>query len=76
MKDMAKGKAKSGEQVLVNRKVQGHASNRRPDVQIVNRKGKTREIHEAERSPNSKRNREREAEYKKLKIKNKTHPLE
>jgi hypothetical protein len=50
-------------------------SRRKPDAQIVNANGKTRKVFEAERHPNRKRNKEREEEYKKLKLPNETHPL-
>ena len=70
----AEGEAKQGEQVISEKKIQGHDSNRRPDVQIVN-EGKTRKIFEAERRPNSQRNVKREAEYKKLGIENETHKV-
>ena len=76
VKDLAK-KAESelqpGEHVLTERKIQNENSNRRPDVQIVNVNGKTRKIYEAERKPESKRNQQREAEYKRLDIPNQTH---
>jgi hypothetical protein len=63
--DKARAEAKPGETVEVNKKVQGVDSTRRPDVQIRDSSGKTRKIDEAERHPNSKRNKSREAEYDK-----------
>jgi hypothetical protein len=44
-------------------------------VQIVDREGKTRKIFEAERLPESDRNRLREEEYRKLGIEFETHPV-
>ncbi|HWZ41887.1 MAG TPA: hypothetical protein VNW97_00345 [Candidatus Saccharimonadales bacterium] len=73
--DKAKGEAKPGETVESNKQIKGTDSTRRPDAQIVDTKGKTRKVFEAERRPNSARNKKREAEYKKLKLENETHPL-
>ena len=74
--EKAKNEAKPGETVPPsNTQVQGLDSKRKPDAQIINTKGKTRKVFEAERHPNRKRNKEREAEYKKLKLDNETHPL-
>jgi len=73
--DKAKGEAKPGETVESNKQVKGVDSTRRPDAQIVNAEGRTRKVFEAERRPNSPRNKKREAEYKKLKLPNETHPL-
>ena len=50
--------------------------NRRPDVQILDKDGKTRKVFEAERHPNSKRNRLREEEYDRLGIEHETHSLD
>lgn len=72
--EKAKSEAKEGEQVLRERKLQGHDSNRKPDVQIVDRNGKARKVFEAERRPTHKRNIKREAEYKKLGLDQETHP--
>jgi len=55
--------------------MQGHDSNRRPDVQIVDKGGKARKVFEAERKPSSQRNLKREEEYKKLNIDQETHPV-
>jgi RHS repeat-associated protein len=71
----AQSEAGPNERVVRERKVQGHDSNRRPDVQIVDENGRTRQIYEAERRPESKRNRDREAEYDRLRIPNQTFPL-
>lgn len=71
----AKSEAKEGEQVLTERKVQGHDSNRKPDAQIVDKDGKTRKIFEAERKPESKRNKNREKEYDNLNIEHETHKV-
>ena len=73
--DKAKNEAKPGETVESNKQVKGVESTRRPDAQIIDAKGNTRKVFEAERRPNSQRNKEREAEYKKLKLDNETHPL-
>lgn len=62
----ARGEAGPNEQVLRERELQGHNSLRRPDVQIVDESGKARKVFEGERRPNSKRNRDREAEYDRL----------
>lgn len=43
---------------------------------IVYKEGKTREVFEAERNPNSGRNKAREAEYDRLKIERETHGLD
>lgn len=74
--EKATGEAQSGEQVLRERKVQNLDSNRKPDVQIVGKDGKTRKTFEAERRPNSKRNRNREEEYRRLKLEQETHGLD
>jgi RHS repeat-associated protein len=70
-------KAKSenpGMDVVQEKKIQLEGSNRRPDVQVVDPKtGKTIKVYEAERKPNSQRNKAREAEYKKLNVPNETH---
>jgi RHS repeat-associated protein len=71
----AQKEAKPGETVLRERKIQGHDSNRRPDGQIVDKNGRTRKVFEAERKPHSKRNINRQNEYKKLKVDQETHPL-
>ncbi|MDQ1097682.1 MULTISPECIES: hypothetical protein [Chryseobacterium] len=62
--------------VVTEKKIKKEGSNRRPDVQVVNRETKeTEQIYEAERKPNSARNKKREAEYKRLNIPNETHPV-
>lgn len=73
--DKATSEAKPGETVESNKQVKGVDSSRRPDAQIIDAKGKTRKVFEAERRPNSARNKRREAECKKLKLTNETHPL-
>lgn len=75
MTKQAQKETKPGETVVRERKIQGHDSRRRPDVQIVDKKGKARKVFEAERKPNSKRNINREKEYKKLKVDQETHPV-
>jgi RHS repeat-associated protein len=75
LNEKAKSEAKEGEQVLREKKLQGHDSNRRPDSQIVDKSGKARKVFEAERRPSSQRNKNREAEYKKLKVEQETHPV-
>ncbi len=74
--EKAQGEKQPGENVLRERKIQGHDSNRRPDVQIVDREGKARKIFEAERYPNRARNINREKEYNDLGIENQTFPLD
>ncbi len=74
--DRARGEAKEGETVLENKKIRGYDSNRRPDQQIVDENGRTRQIYEAERKPNSKYNRAREAEYNRLGVPHQTIPLD
>ncbi len=68
--------AKQGQTVLREQKVRGVDSNRLPDSQIVNRKGRTVKVGEVERYPNRKRNREREEEYKKKGIPFETRKVE
>ena len=75
LEKQAQQEAKPGETVLTERKIQGHDSNRRPDVQIVDESGKAREIKEAERKPSSTRNKKREAEYDKLGVNHQTHKV-
>ncbi len=59
--------------IVAERKIQGHDSNRRPDVQVVDpQTGKATKVYEAERRPESTRNRNREAEYNRLNIPNQT----
>lgn len=61
--------------VLQEKKVQGvPGCNRRPDAQKVNN-GKTVKIKEAERHPNRKRNKDREAEYDEHGIPHETHKV-
>jgi len=74
--DKARSEAGPNETVLQEKKIQVDGSNRHPDVQIVDENGKTRKIYEAERRPNSKRNKLREQEYDQLGIEHETHPLE
>lgn len=71
----AQQEAGTGETVISERKIQGHDSRRRPDVQIVDRNGKTRKVFEAERKPTSKRNIKREEEYRKLKVEQETQKV-
>ncbi|MEO6964085.1 MAG: hypothetical protein ABIY90_19100, partial [Puia sp.] len=71
----AQSETKPGETVLRERQIQGHDSKRRPDVQIVDKKGKARKIFEAERKPQSSRNKKREQEYDDLNVQHETHPL-
>ncbi|MET3019392.1 hypothetical protein [Flavobacterium hydatis] len=61
---------------MTEKKIKVEGSNRRPDVQVVGKEtGTTKKIYEAERRPKSKRNVEREAEYKKLNIPSETHKV-
>jgi len=63
-----------GMDIVREKKIQRHDSNRRPDVQVVDPKtGKTTKVYEAERRPESTRNKNREAEYNRLNIPNETH---
>ncbi len=71
----AADEAQPGERIIRERKIVGHDSKRRPDVQIVDKDGKARKVFEAERHPTWKRNRLREQEYKKLGVENETHPV-
>ncbi len=71
----AQKEIKPGETVLQERKIQGQDSRRRPDVQIVDKNGRTRKVFEAERKPASQRNIKREQEYKKLKVDQETHKV-
>jgi RHS repeat-associated protein len=65
-----------GMDVVTEGKINLDGSNRRPDVQVIDPKtGKTTKIYEAERRPNSKRNKNREAEYDKLGIPHETHKV-
>ncbi len=50
------------------KQVQGVDSNRKPDVQIRDKNGKTRKEFEAEREPNSRRVQDKKDEYKRLGI--------
>ena len=74
-----RGKAEKenpGMKVVTEKKIQAEGSNRRPDVQVIDPKtGKTVKIYETERHPESKRNQQREAEYKRLKIPYETHKV-
>ena len=72
-----KGKAEfPDDDVITEKKIKKEGSNRRPDVQVVDKEtGETKKIYEAERRPNSARNKKREEEYKRLNIPNETHPV-
>ena len=62
--------------VVTERKINHEESNRRPDVQVVNPEtNRTERVYEVERNPNSRRNQEREAEYRRLGIPFETIPL-
>jgi RHS repeat-associated protein len=71
----AEGELQEGESVLEGKKIRGHDSNRRPDVQIVDVEGCAIKCFEAERHPNRARNRAREAEYDELGVEQETHGL-
>jgi hypothetical protein len=78
VKDLAEKKKAEhpDKQIVQEGKIRTDGSNRNPDVQVVNpQTGKVEEVHEVERHPNRKRNKEREAEYKRLEIQNQTHPI-
>ncbi len=75
--DKARSEAGPRETVLREKQVQGHDGvTRRPDVQIVDKDKRTRKAYEAERKPDSKRNKEREADYDEHGIEYETHPVE
>ena len=65
-----------GEKVLTEKKIKGHESNRRPDVQIVDPGEETRKVLEAERYPNRKYNKIREQEYEEIGLDYETHELD
>ncbi|MBI5764008.1 MAG: hypothetical protein HZA51_10835 [Planctomycetes bacterium] len=78
VKEIAEEKRKTledGEEVLTEKKIRHPESNRRPDVQVVGRDKKVKEIVEVERRPNSARNLRREQEYNDLGIPHETVPL-
>jgi RHS repeat-associated protein len=65
-----------GKDIVTEKKISAEGSNRRPDVQVVNpTTKKTEKVYEAERRPESKRNRQREEEYKRLDIPYETHKV-
>ena len=65
-----------GMTIIREGKIQKSGSNRRPDVQVIDPKTKqTNRIYEAEKRPNSKRNKLREAEYDRLGIEHETHKV-
>jgi len=71
--EQAQEEALPGQTVVVEGKIGAEGSNRRPDVQIQDEFGVTISVKEAERNPNGKRNKDREAEYDRLGIKNETY---
>jgi RHS repeat-associated protein len=73
--DKARAQAGPGETVLEGKKIQGHDSTRRPDVQTVGANGKTHTVVEVERKPNSVRHKTRQGEYDQLGVKHTTRPL-
>lgn len=75
MADQAAKELRPKEKVVLGKKIQVEGSNRRSDVQILDKDNKTRKIFEAERKPYSKRNRLREEEYDRLGIEHETHSL-
>ncbi|MEE1946440.1 DUF6443 domain-containing protein [Pedobacter sp. KR3-3] len=69
-------KENPGKRVETEKKIHNEKSNRRPDVQVVDpESNKTTKVYEAERRPNSKRNKKREEEYNRLNIPNETHKV-
>jgi len=64
-----------GEQVLRERRAQGHESRRIPDQQIVDVNGRTRKVLEAERRPSSQYHRDRLDEYFELGVDYETYGL-
>lgn len=75
LSDKHRAEAAEGEQVLENKRIRGFDSRRRPDVQTVGPDGRTKSISEAERNPGSARNINRQNEYNRLGVPNKTHGL-
>ena len=73
--DKAREEAGPGETVVQEQRIRGYDTRRCPDVQIRDKDNVTRKVFEAERRPNSKRNREREDEYDRLGIPYETHPV-
>jgi RHS repeat-associated protein len=73
--DKERAKLKPGETVLKGKKIQGVKSTRRPDVQVVGRKGKVKRVVEVERNPNGRRHRIRQQEYDRLKVPHRTVTL-
>lgn len=73
--DKARAAAGPGETVLEGKKIQGHDSTRRPDVQTVGADGKAHTVVEVERRPNHARHKTRQAEYDNLGVKHRTRPL-
>jgi RHS repeat-associated protein len=65
-----------GMEIVTEQKIRVDGSNRRPDVQVVDpHTGNTTKVYEAERRPNSARNKKREAEYDKMNISHETHKV-
>ena len=75
LREHATKELRPGERIEQERKIHVNGSKRRPDVQIIGPDNKTRKVLEAERNPNSARNKRREAEYDQLGIEHETHPL-
>ena len=73
--NQAEKELRFGERIETESQIKVGGSKRRPDVQILDKDGKTRKVFEAERHPNSKRNRLREEEYNRLGIEYETHSL-
>jgi RHS repeat-associated protein len=65
------------DRIETERKIAHPNSNRRPDVQVIDRKtGRVKKIYEVERNPNGTYNRTREKEYDDLGIRHETHTLD
>jgi hypothetical protein len=69
-------KENPGDDIITEKKIRVDGSNRRPDVQVVDKDtGTTKKVYEAERRPESTRNQKREAEYKCIGIECETYKV-
>jgi hypothetical protein len=75
LEEKALNEALPGETVLRERRIRRGDSRRIPDVQILDENFRTRKVFEAERRPESRRNKIREAEYGDLGIEYETFGL-
>jgi RHS repeat-associated protein len=74
--DELQDRAQDGQTVLSNKKIRVDGSARRPDAQLVGSDGKTVQVIEVERQPESARNLQREAEYDRLGVQHETRPIQ